>query len=145
MLSQLNSQPIQQNVRVASVLVPNAFATGQNVTFHAGLVRWYLAPQDVLAQLGYSREQIGEFLGQYGSLNPGEDGVVGILAHETSHNVLGHPDVRPLALACDDFINAGIREVHDFEQVTRPGIRVRAFGALFRSMVTSAEANTTLA
>ena len=52
MLSQLNPQSLQ-TVRVADILVPNAFATGQNVTFHAGLVEWYLAPQNMLAQLGY--------------------------------------------------------------------------------------------
>lgn len=134
MLSQLNVESTQENVRVANILVPNAFATGQNVTFHAGLVQWYLAPQNVLAQLGYSQEQIREFLGQYGSLNPGENGVIGVLAHETSHNILGHPDVRPLVLACDDFVNAGIREVHSFEQVTSTGHPGSRFGAFFRSM-----------
>jgi hypothetical protein len=133
MLSQLNAQSAQQTVRVADILVPNAFATGQNVTFHAGLVEWYLAPQNVLAQLGYSQQQIGEFMGQYGSLNPGENGLIGVLAHETSHNILGHPDIRPLVLACDDFINAGIREVHDFEQVISTGHPGSRFGAFFRS------------
>ena len=133
MLSQLNAQSTQQKVRVANILVPNAFATGQNVTFHAGLVEWYLAPQRVLAQLGYEQQQIREFLAQYGSLNPGANGVVGVLAHETSHNLLGHPDVRPLALACDDFINAGVREVHNFEQVTSTGHPGSRFGAFFRS------------
>jgi hypothetical protein len=63
MLSQFNTQPAQQTVRAAAVSVLNAFATGQNVTFHAGLVDWYLAPDNVLAQLGYSQEQIREFLG----------------------------------------------------------------------------------
>ena len=134
MLSQLNAQTTQQKVRVANILVPNAFATGQNVTFHSGLVQWYLAPQSVLAELGYSREQIREFLGEYGALNPGENGVIGVLAHETSHNILGHPDVRPLVLACDDFINAGFREVHNFEQVTSTGHPGSRFGAFFRSM-----------
>ena len=134
MLSQLNPQSMQQTVRVADISVPNAFATGQNVTFHAGLVEWYLAPQNVLVQLGYSNQQIREFLGQYGSLNPGANGVIGVLAHETSHNILGHPDVRPLVLACDDFINAGIREVHSFEQVTSTGHPGSHFGAFFRSM-----------
>src|SRR5882672_11609714 len=85
MLSQLNPQSLQQTVRVADILVPNAFATGQNVTFHAGLVEWYLAPQNVLAQLGYSNQQIREFLAQYGSINPGANGVIGVLAHEASH------------------------------------------------------------
>lgn len=122
-LSQLNSGSIQ-TVRIAALPVPNAFATGQNVTFHAGLINWYLAPQRVLSELGYSREQIGEFMGQYGSLNPGENGLIGVLAHETSHNTLGHPDIRPLVLACEDFINAGIREVHDYEQVTSTGHQV---------------------
>jgi len=134
MLSQLNPQSLQQTVRVADILVPNAFATGQNVTFHAGLVEWYLAPQNVLAQLGYSNQQIREFLAQYGSLNPGANGVIGVLAHEASHNILGHPDVRPLVLACDDFINAGIREVHSFEQLTSTGHPGSRFGAAFRSM-----------
>ena len=134
MMSQWNPQAARQNVRVANILMPNAFATGQNVTFHAGLVEWYLAPQNVLAQLGYQQQQISEFLAQYGSLNPGANGVVGVLAHETSHNLLGHPDVRPLALACDDFIKAGIREVHDFEQVTSTGHPGSRFGAFFRSM-----------
>jgi hypothetical protein len=97
-------------------------------------VEWYLAPQNVLAQLGYSDQQIREFLGQYGSLNPGENGVIGVLAHETSHNVLGHPDVRPLVLACDDFINAGTREVTSFEQLTSTGHPGSRFGAAFRSM-----------
>lgn len=132
-LSQLNPGSMQQTVRVAAISVPNAFATGQNVTFHAGLVYWYLAPQRVLAELGYSRQQIGEFLGQYGSLNPGANGLIGVLAHETSHNILGHPDIRPLVLACDDFINAGIREVHDFEQMTSTGHPGSRFGAFFRS------------
>ena len=86
MLSQLNTQPGQQTVRVAATSVFNAFATGQNVTFHARLVDWYLAPDNVLAQLGYSQEQIREFLGQNASLNPGENGVIGVLAHETSNN-----------------------------------------------------------
>src|SRR5258708_32836349 len=131
-LSQLNSGSMQ-TVRIAAISVPNAFATGQNVTFHAGLVNWYLAPQGVLAELGYSRQQIGEFMGQYGSLNPGENGLIGVLAHETSHNMLGHPDIRPLVLACDDFINAGIREVHDFEQVISTGHPGSRFGAFFRS------------
>src|SRR5712692_4041247 len=98
MLSQLNPQSLQQTVRVADILVPNAVATGQNVTFHAGLVEWYLAPKNVLAQLGYSNQQIREFLAQYGSLNPGANGVIGVLAHETSHNILGHPDVHPRTL-----------------------------------------------
>jgi predicted Zn-dependent protease len=102
MLSQFNTQPGEQTVRVAAISEPNAFATGQNVTFHEGLVEWYLAPDNVLAQLGYSREQIREFLGQNALLNPGENGIIGVLAHETSHNILGHPDVRPLVLACDD-------------------------------------------
>ena len=132
-LSQLNSGSIQQTVRVAAISVPNAFATGQNVTFHAGLVNWYLAPQRVLAELGYSAQQIGEFLGQYGSLNPGANGLIGVLAHETSHNILGHPDIRPLVLACDDFINAGIRELHDFEQVISTGHAGSRFSAFFRS------------
>jgi len=88
----------------------------------------------VLAQLGYSPEQIDEFLAQYGGLNPGANGVVGVLAHETSHNILGHPDVRPLVLACDDFIDAGIREVQNFGQVTSTGHPSSRFGAFFRSM-----------
>src|SRR6266849_338191 len=134
MLSQLNPQSLQQTVRVADILAPNAFATGQNVTFHAGLVEWYLAPQNMLAQLGYSNQQIREFLAQYGPLNPGANGVIGVLAHETSHNILGHPDVRPLVLACDDFINAGIREVHSFEQLASTGHPGSRFGAVFRSM-----------
>lgn len=134
MLSQLNAESTQQKVRVANILAPNAFATGQNVTFHAGLVQWYLAPQNVLALIGYSPEQIREFLGQYGALNPEANGVVGVLAHETSHNILGHPDVHPLVLACDDFINAGVREVHNFEQVTSTGHPGSRFGAFFRSM-----------
>jgi predicted Zn-dependent protease len=134
MLSQLNSQSMQQTVRVADSSVPNAFATGQNVTFHAGLVEWYLAPQDVLLQLGYSQQQVREFLAQYGSLNPGANGVIGVLAHESSHNILGHPDARPLVLACDDFINAGIREVHGFEQMISTGHPGSRFGAFFRSM-----------
>ena len=117
MLSQFNTQPGQQTVRVAAISEPNAFATGQNVTFHAGLVNWYLAPDNVLAQLGYSQEQIRAFLRQNASLNPGENGLIGVLAHETSHNILGHPDVRPLVLACDEFISAGNREVHSYEQV----------------------------
>jgi hypothetical protein len=133
MLSQFNTPPGEQTVRVAAISVPNAFATGQNVTFHAGLVNWYLAPDDVLAQLGYSQEQIREFLGQYASLNPGENGIIGILAHETSHNILGHPDARPLALACDDFISAGNREVHSYEQVISTGHPGSRFGAFFRS------------
>jgi predicted Zn-dependent protease len=133
MLSQLNSGSMQQTVRVAAIPVPNAFATGQNVTFHAGLVQWYLAPQNVLTELGYSQQQIDEFLAQYGSLNPGENGLIGILAHETSHNILGHADVRPLVLACDDFINAGIREVHNFEQMISTGHPASRFGAFFRS------------
>ena len=117
MLSQFNTQPGQQTVRVTAISEPfNAFATGQNVTFHAGLVNWYLAPDDVLAQLGYSQEQIREFLGQNASLNPGENGIIGILAHETSHNILGHPDARPLDLACDNSISEGNREVHSYEQ-----------------------------
>ncbi len=98
-----------------------------------GLVNWYLAPQRVLAELGYSQQQIGEFMEQYGSLNPGENGLIGVLAHETSHNMLGHPDIRPLVLACDDFINAGIRELHDFEQVISTGHPGSRFGAFFRS------------
>ena len=132
MLSQLN-QNSAEAVRIAAIGDPNAFATGQNVTFHAGLVEWYLEPQSVLSQLGYSRSQITEFLAQYGALNPGANGLVGVLAHETSHNVLGHPDVRPLVLACDDFIDAGIREVHDFEQLTSTGHAGPKFGAFFRS------------
>src|SRR5713226_6437632 len=132
-LSQLNSGSMQQTVRIAALSVPNAFATGQNVTCHGGLVNWYLAPQRVLAELGYSQQQIGEFMGQYGSLNPGENGLIGVLAHETSHNILGHPDIRPLVLACDDFINAGMREVHDFEQVISTGHPGSRFGAFFRS------------
>lgn len=133
-LSQLNPQSMQQTVRVAAIAVPNAFATGQNVVFHAGLVEWYLAPQNVLAQLGYSEQQIGDFLAQYGSLNPGANGLIGVLAHEASHNILGHPDVRPLVLACDDFISSGIREVHSFEQMTSTGHPGSRFGAFFRSM-----------
>jgi len=134
MLSQLNPQFTQQNVRVAAVPgPPNAHATGQNVFLHAVLVEWYLAPQNVLAQLGYSGEQIREFLGEYGPLNPGANGVIGVLAHETSHNILGHPDVRPIALACDDFIGAGIREVHGYEQVVSTGHPGSRFGAFFRS------------
>jgi Zn-dependent protease with chaperone function len=133
MLSQLNVGSMQQTVRVAAISVPNAFATGQNVTFHAGLVQWYLAPQNVLVDLGYSQQEVSDFLAQYGSLNPGPNGLVAILAHESSHNILGHPDVRPLVLACDDFTNAGIREVHNFEQVTSTGHPGSRFGAFFRS------------
>ena len=133
MLSQFNTQPGQQTVRVAAISEPNAHAIGQNVMFNAGLVDWYLAPDNVLAQLGYSQEQIREFLGQYASLNPGENGIIGVLAHETSHNILGHPDVRPLVLACDDFISAGTREVHSYEQVISTGHPVSRFGAFFRS------------
>src|SRR6266481_752873 len=132
MLSQLN-QHSAEAVRIAAMGDPNAFATGQNVTFHAGLVEWYLAPQNALAKLGYSQPQISGFLAQYGAWNPGANGLVGVLAHETSHNILGHPDVRPLVLACDDFINAGIREVHDFEQVISTGHPGSRFGAFFRS------------
>ena len=121
MLSQLNAQSAQQTVRVADISVPNAFATGQNVTFHAGLVAWYLGPQNVLAQLGYSQQQIGEFMEEYGSLNPGENGLVGILAHETSHNILGHPDVRPLALACDGQNLGRYRRLHYHPRATPEG------------------------
>ena len=133
MLSQFNAQPAEQTVRVAAISERNAFATGQNVTFHEGLVEWYLAPDNALAQLGYSREQIREFLGQNASLNPGENGIIGVLAHETSHNILGHPDVRPRVLACDDFISAGTREVHSYEQVISTGHPGSRFGAFFRS------------
>jgi Peptidase family M48 len=133
MLSQFDTQPGQQTVRVAAISEPNAFATGQNLTFHAGLVDWYLAPDNVLAQLGYSQEQIREFLEQNASLNPGENGIIGILAHETSHNILGHPDARPFVLACDEFISAGNREVHSYEQVISTGHPGSRFGAFFRS------------
>jgi predicted Zn-dependent protease len=71
MLSQFNTQPGPQTVRVAAISEPNAFATGQNVTFHAGLVNWYLAPDNVLAHLGYPQEQIRKFLEQNASLNRG--------------------------------------------------------------------------
>jgi hypothetical protein len=57
MLSQFKTQPGQQTVRVAAIAEPNAFATGQNVTFYSELVDWYLAPATVLAQLGYSQAQ----------------------------------------------------------------------------------------
>jgi Zn-dependent protease with chaperone function len=134
MLSQFDTQPEPQTVRVAAIAEPNAFATGRDVTFHAGLVNWYLAPDNVLAQLGYSQEQIREFLRQNASLNPGENGLIGVLAHETSHNILGHPDVRPLVLACDDFIDAGNREVHSYEQVISTGHPGSRFGAFFRSV-----------
>jgi hypothetical protein len=133
MLSQFDMPPGQQTVRVAAISEPNAFATGQNVTFHAGLVNWYLAPDSVLAQLGYSQGQIREFLEQNASLNPGENGIIGVLAHETSHNILGHQDARPLGLACDDFIDAGNREVHSYEQVISTGHPGSRFGAFFRS------------
>src|SRR6516162_1656663 len=132
-LSQFVTPPGQQTVRVAALSVPNAFATGQNVTFHAGLVNWYLAPDSVLAEIGYSQEQIREFLGQNASLNPGENGLIGILAHETSQNILGHPDVRPLVLACDEFIDAGNREVRSYEEVISTGHPGSRFGAFFRS------------
>jgi Zn-dependent protease with chaperone function len=132
MLSQFDTPPGQQTVRVAAIAEPNAFATGQNVTFHAGLVNWYLAPDSVLAELGYSEGQIRGFLGQYASLNPGENGLIGVLAHETSHNILGHPDVRPLVLACDNFIREGNQEVHNYEQEISTGHPGSRFGAFFR-------------
>src|SRR6516162_1221601 len=45
MLSQFDTPPGQQTVRVTAISEPfNAFAYGQNVTFQAGLVDWYLAP-----------------------------------------------------------------------------------------------------
>src|SRR5260370_16573053 len=97
-LSQLNPQSMRQTVRVADISVPNAFATGQNVTFHVGLVEWYLAPQNVLAQLAYSNQQIREFLAQYGYLNPGANQLIVVLAHETSPNILAHPHLPPLVL-----------------------------------------------
>jgi hypothetical protein len=133
MLSQFNTQPGQQTVRVAAISEPfNAFAYGQSVTFQAGLVDWYLAPDNVLAQLGYPQEQIRGFLEQNASLNPGENGLIGILAHETSHNILGHPDARPLVLACDNFISEGNQEVHNYEQVISTGHPGSRFGAFFR-------------
>jgi hypothetical protein len=82
MLSQFDTQPGQQTVLVAAISEPNAFALAQNVTFYAELVNWYLAPDNVLAQLGYSQEQIREFLEQNASLNPGEDGLIEVLAHD---------------------------------------------------------------
>jgi hypothetical protein len=68
MLSQFVTPPGQQTVRVAAISGPNAFASGQDLTSHAELVNWYLAPDSVLAQLGYSQKQIREFLKQNASL-----------------------------------------------------------------------------
>ena len=134
MISFLPQHAFHQHVGIAAIAEPNAFATGQNVTFHADLVAWYLSPQEVLAEMGYRNDQIAEFLQQYGDLNPGESGLIGVLAHETSHNLLGHPDVRPLVLACEDFMNAGTREIHDYEQLVSTGHKGSRFSAFFRGM-----------
>jgi hypothetical protein len=84
MLSQFVTPPGQQTVPVAAISGPNAFASGQDLTFHAELVNWYLAPDSVLAQLGYSQKQVREFLKQNASLNPGETLGLGVSLNSRS-------------------------------------------------------------
>lgn len=123
----------KQQIHIAGIGIPNAFATGNNVTFHLGLVEWYLNPVSALTKLGASPDEARTYIESAGIEPAGQEGLIAVLAHETAHNILGHPDVRPLVLACEDYMAAGVREIHDYEQLVSTGKKGSRFGAFFRA------------
>ncbi|MBI2682027.1 MAG: M48 family metalloprotease [Acidobacteriales bacterium] len=132
-LSQVGMTGVEQKVHLSSNSDLNAFATGQNVTLHVGLVEWYLNPESLLTRLGISGQQARYYLGSLTITSPRENGLVGVLAHETAHNILGHPDVSPLVLGCEDYIESGIREIKEYEQLISTGKKGSRFAAFFRA------------
>jgi len=112
---------------------PNAFATGQNVTLHTGIMQWYIDPLKELQAVGMNPRQANQYLASIADYNPGRNGLIAVFAHETAHNVLGHPDYRPLAQACNDYINSGIRQINDYQQSVATGRKSR-MGNFFRSL-----------
>jgi Zn-dependent protease with chaperone function len=132
LMAQLGANQGQQ-IHIAAIAVPNAFATGNNVTFHSGLVEWYLDPVSALTKIGVSPDEARTYLQSLEIEPAGQEGLIAVLAHETAHNILGHPDVRPLVLACEDYMAAGVREVHNYEQLVSTGKKGSRWGAFFRS------------
>ena len=111
----------QEEVNIVDDPQPNAFATGQMVFLHSGIVDWYLRPDVALMKLGFSRSQANQYLSQISGDYPGKTGLLAVLAHETAHNVLGHPDAQPVANSCNEFINAGVSRVKSYEEELATG------------------------
>lgn len=112
---------------------PNAYATGQHVVLHEGIVEWYLRPQNTLERMGLSYTQIRQFLATYGTQDPGELGLLAIAAHETAHNILGHPDGFTMSQACNRYIDNSIREIHDYEGEIATGSRHGGFKSALKN------------
>jgi len=112
---------VRELVNIVDDPIPNAFATGQTVFLHSGIVDWYLRPDVALMNLGLSRSQANQYLSQVQADYPGQIGLFAILAHETGHNVLGHPDVHPAAERCNEFISAGVKRVKTYEEELATG------------------------
>lgn len=108
-------------VHVTADLVPNAFATGHMVFFSYGIVQWYQNPESLLERLGFRQADARAYLESVSQEYPGEQGLVAILAHETAHNLLGHPDAYPLVNGCERYINAGVTSVKQYEEELATG------------------------
>jgi predicted Zn-dependent protease len=120
-------------VAISSDAVPNAFATGQHVTLHEGIIEWYLRPQNTLQRSGVNYAQTQQFIAAYGSQNPGELGLLAILAHETAHNILGHPDAFSMSQACNRYIDNSVRDIHDYEAEIATGKRPGGFKSAMKN------------
>jgi Zn-dependent protease with chaperone function len=134
MLASMGIDSAMQVVLVSTDAVPNAFASGQHVVLHQGIIDWYLDPYATLLKMGVSRQEASVYLQGLTVRSPGQNGLIAVLAHETAHNILGHPDVRPLVLACEDYIDSGVREVNEYRQIKSTGKRGSRFAAFFRAV-----------
>lgn len=114
-------ESMRPQVRIIENSEPNAFATGQFVAFHSGIVHWFREPERVLMGWGLTEEEAESFLQENSRFWPGQQGLIGILAHETAHNILGHPDAWPMARACKQYLDQSARALHAWEEEISTG------------------------
>ncbi len=112
---------IAEPVHITVDLVPNAFATGHMVFFTYGIVEWYQNPESLLERLGFEQSDARAYLESVSHEYAGQRGLVAILAHETAHNLLGHPDAYPLVNGCERYINSGVRSVKQYQEELATG------------------------
>lgn len=122
-------KPGSESVLLQDDLTPNAFATGQYVVFTSGLVEWYLNPTTYLMKLGMNGQQAAQYLSRLPITSPGVEGLEAVLAHETSHNLLGHPNLYPVTNLCTKYIDVSIK---DIEKYKKTGKQSGGSGALLK-------------
>ena len=82
---------LEPQVRIANDNNLNAFATGRMVALNAGLILYFLNPEQYWRSVGVPAEWIPYFL-NYTNWHNDWESINAVLAHEAAHNLMRHSD-----------------------------------------------------